>query len=118
MSLGPDGKAIEYHNKNGYKKIGPGCKIEKEFSKVLNIKDWELFENTLTNADYWLLKERQIHGCCDGTFWTVDGFTKNPMYYTGQQVHSVYRWSPQNAFADLGRLFMKLAGEKSMCGSF
>lgn len=118
ISFGPDGKVIEYQNKNGNKKIGPGCKVEKEFSRLLNTKDWELLERSLENADYWLLKERQLHGCCDGSFWTIDGYVRKPLYYTGQQVHSVYRWSPQNAFADLGKLFMKLAGEKSMCGGF
>ena len=118
ISSSPDGKVIQYENKDGNKKIGPGCKVEKEFSGFLKTKDWELLEGSLENADYWLLKERQLHGCCDGSFWTVDGYIKRPMYYTGQQVHSVYRWSPQNAFADLGKLFMKLAGEKSMCGGF
>jgi hypothetical protein len=118
ISFSPDGKTIIYQNKNGGKKIGPGCIVEKEFSKVLNIKEWKLLEYTLAKADYWLLKEREVHGCCDGTFWTIDAYTKRPIYYTGQQIHSVYRWSPQNAFADFGRLFMKLSGEKSMCGSF
>ena len=113
-----NGKVIEYRDKNRYKKIGPGCKIEKKFFKRLNVKNWELLEGSLVTADYWLLKEREYHGCCDGSFWTIDGYKKRPNYYTGQQVHSVYRWTPENSFADLGKVFMKLAGEKGMCGDF
>jgi len=118
FSASPDGKVIEYRDKQGFKRIGPGCKIEKEFSKLLKVKDWETLMNFVKTADYWLLKGRQYHGCCDGSFWTIDAFTKRPMYYTGQQIHSVYRWTPNNSFAELGRMFMKLAGEKGMCGDF
>jgi len=117
-SATPDGNVIEYRDKNGLKRIGPGCRIEKEFYKSLSIKEWEILEKHIAVTDYWLLKERQLHGCCDGSFWTVDGYTKRPIYYTGQQVHSVYRWTPSNAFADLGRLFMKLAREEGLCEDF
>jgi hypothetical protein len=118
ISSSPDGQVIEYRDKDGAKRIGPGCKVEKEFSKCLKDKDWEILMNNVANADYWLLKERQYHGCCDGSFWTIDGYTKRLMYYTGQQIHSVYRWTPNNSFAELGRVFMKLAGEKTMCRDF
>src|SRR6186997_3059922 len=33
FSFSPDGKTITYQDKKGGKKIGPGCRIEKEFSK-------------------------------------------------------------------------------------
>ena len=115
ISASPNGKVIEYRDKAGLKRIGPDCKVEKEFNKVLKVKDWETLMKFVTTADYWLLKGRQYHGCCDGSFWTIDAYTKRPRYYTGQQVHSVYRWSPQNSFAELGMAFMKLAGEKGMC---
>lgn len=113
----PDGNTIEYYKKDGTKvKIGPGCKIEKEFLKILTAKDWDLLEGYLSSADYWGLKSHNFRLGFDGSTWTIDAYTKRPRYYTGQQVHSVHRWSPTNSFADLGRLFMNLAGEKGMCG--
>lgn len=118
ISVSPDGQIIEYRDNDGAKRIGPGCKVEKEFSKVLKDKDWETLMKSVGTGDYWLLKERQYHGCCDGSFWTIDGYTKRLVYHTGQQIHSVYRWTPNNSFAELGRMFMKLAGEKGICGDF
>ena len=113
-----DGNVIEYFEKGSLKKIGPGCKIEKKFSKRLSNKEWEIFEEYLAIAGYWGLKPHNPRLGLDGSSWHVDAYTKRPKYITGQQIHSVYRWSPINSFAELGRMFMKLADEKSMCGGF
>jgi hypothetical protein len=92
--------------------------VEKEFSGFLKTKDWELLEGSLENADYWGLKPHNPRLGFDGSSWTIEGYNKRPRYGTEQQIHRVYRWSPINSFAELGKLFMKLAGEKGMCGSF
>jgi len=118
ISFSPDGKTIIYQDKKGGKRIGPGCRIEKEFSRNLDKKDWQMFEEYLEDADYWGLKPHNPRLGFDGSSWTVEGYYKQPRYGTEQQIHKVYRWSPINSFAELGRLFMKLSGEKSMCGSF
>jgi hypothetical protein len=118
ISFSPTEKTIIYQDKKGRKNIGPGCRIEKEFSRKLAKKDWQMLEEYLEDADYWGLKPRNPRLGLDGSSWTIEGYNRQPRYGTEQQIHRVYRWSPINSFAELGRLFMKLSGEKSMCGSF
>lgn len=115
-SASPDGKVIELRNKSGLNRIGPGCRIEKEYYKLLSKNDWEVLKNGLEKSDYWGLRSHNLRSGLDGSSWEVYAYKKQPNYLTGQQVHSVYRWSPENSFKELGLLFMKLAGEKGMCG--
>ena len=68
-SATPDGNVIEYREKKGVRRIGPGCRIEKEFHKSISIKEWELFAKYVAMADFWRLKDREYHGCCDGSFF-------------------------------------------------
>ena len=117
-SFHDEGKIVEYRDKSGLKQIGPGCKVEKEFYRKLEIGDWNKLDKKIKEADYWGLKENNFRLGFDGSSWRIDGYVKRPRYITGQRVHSVYRWSPQNSFEELGRMFMKLAGEQSMCSEF
>lgn len=75
-------------------------------------------ETALSEGDFWGLKQRNPSLGFDGSSWQIDGFTKRPKHLTGQQVHSVYRRFPSNSFADLGRIFIRLSGEKTMCESW
>jgi hypothetical protein len=112
----PEGKVLKLQTKGGEKTIGPGCRLEKEFLKTLTVNDWEVLEGYVEDADYWGLKSRSSRSGFDGSSWTIEAYSKNPKYLTDQQIHRVYRWSPENSFKQLGRIFMKLAEEKGMCG--
>ena len=112
----PDGMVLKLQTKDGEKTIGPSCRLEKEFLKTLTIDDWEILERYVENADYWGLKSRNQRSGFDGSSWTIEAYSKQPKYLTEQQIHRVYRWSPENSFKQLGRIFMKLAKEKGMCG--
>ena len=113
-----DGRIVEFRDKSGLKRVGPGCKIEREFNKELTLHDWNELEGKISDADYWGLREHNFSLGFDGASWRIDGYRKEPRYMTNQRIHSVYRWSPQNSFAELGKIFMKLAREKGMCGTF
>ena len=114
-----DGNVIEYRDKTGLRRFGPGCRIEKEFHKSSTKKDWEDLENKIEETDYWGLKEREVRVIRDGSSWQIDAYTRKPEKINGSQVRSVYRNSPNNnSFASLGLFFMKLAGEKGMCNDF
>ena len=112
----PDGVILTLQTKNGEKSIGPRCRLEKEFIKTLTVNDWEILEGYVEDADYWGLKSHNQRSGFDGSSWTIEAYCKQPKYLTEQQIHRVYRWSPENSFKQLGRMFMKLAQEKGMCG--
>lgn len=121
---------VEYSNGNGRTsefltvhgdtiKVKPYCTVVKEFEKPLSIKDWEELGRLLYNADYWGLKSRQFSQSTDGSSWRIDAFTKRPKEPEGQQVHFVSRHCSCNpAYEELGNYFLKLSGEKTMCGDF
>jgi hypothetical protein len=98
--------------------INMTCIKAKEFEMPITKDEWGQLEKKVELADYWGLKPRNFQFGFDGSSWTIDAFTKRYGYITTQQVHSVFRWSPENEFAELGVYFMKLAREKGMCNSF
>jgi len=95
--------------------IKTNCLLVKDSIKILSVDDWYKLESALKKADYWGLKEHNPQLSFDGSTWLVEAFTKEPRYATNQQMHFVVRGNPQNSFAELGRAFMKFAGEKGMC---
>src|SRR5688500_154240 len=108
---------VEYSNGEGQifwnssgDTIPPYCEIIKDFSKKLSTNYWEEIETLLKKADYWGLKSHNYQSGFDGSSWKVEGYSREPRFMTGQQIHRVYRWSPQNSFKELGMLFMKLSG--------
>lgn len=114
-----DGRIIEYRDKNGIRQAGPGCKIEKQFYRQLTKKDWTVLEEKIEEAGYWGLKPQLFDSFTDGSHWQIAAYTKIPRYPENQQIHSVWRHCTCNtAFDQLGRYFLKLSGEKTMCGDF
>ena len=104
FSASPDGKVIEYRDKQGFKRIGPGCKVEKEFSKVLSKTDWDHLENKIRDADYWGMKQRSYEEVLDGSWWQIDAFTNNPREPVGQRTHTVGRKIFTDSFRELGHI--------------
>jgi hypothetical protein len=113
-----DGQTKEITFKNGtHYYVKSNCVQIKEFTKSLKEEDWYKLESAINNADYWGLKQHNARIMVDGSSWQVDAYTKQPRYPGNQQIHSVSRQSPSlKAFRELGMLFMKLSGEKTMCG--
>jgi hypothetical protein len=114
---GYDGRSREIILENGtHYSINSDCKLVKQFDKSLRLGDWEELETAVNRTDYWGLSSLNPRGIMDGSYWQVDAYTKQPLYFSGKQIHSVSRQSPSlEAFRRLGFLFMKLAGEKGMC---
>ena len=114
-----DGNLIEYRDKTGLKRFGPGCRIEKESYKSIAENDWNELEEKIEEADYWKIEEKSNDVVRDGSFWQIDSYLRKPENKNGPQVRSVYRNTPSNnSFSLLGLFFMKLAGEKGMCEDF
>ena len=86
------------------KRIGPGCKVEKEFSKELTKKDWDQLENKIRDADYWGMKQRSYEEILDGSWWQIDAFTNNPREPTGQRTHTVGRKIFTDSFREIGHI--------------
>jgi hypothetical protein len=110
-----DGNEIVYRNK----KFGPGTRIEREFYKRLNKKDWEELEQKIKEANYWKIEEKDVRIVRDGSGWQVDAYLGSPETLNKEQVRVVYRNSPaNNSFSSLGLFFMQLAEEKGQCDQF
>ena len=117
LSVGDPKESFPIITKNG-DTVSMTCIKAKEFEMPITKQEWEGLEKKVELADYWGLKPRNYQFGFDGSSWTIDAFTKRYGYITTQQVHSVFRWSPENEFAELGVYFMKLARERGMCNSF
>lgn len=117
---GPDGKRVSFINKKKAEyTVDSNCVVVKQFDKSLQLKDWNKLIQAIINTDYWGLTPISPRLMLDGSSWKIDAYTKQPKYSTNQQVHSVSRQSPSmKGFIELGQLFIKLSGEKTMCGSF
>jgi len=113
-----DGIPREITFKNGKQyKQEQNCIVIKQTQKILNLNAWKELESAILAADYWGLKHTSPRLLFDPSFWQIDGYTKEARLATGQHFQSVIRDSPSmEAFKNLGRLFIKLAGEKGMCG--
>jgi hypothetical protein len=102
--------------KNGAHYVtGENCIKIREIFKELTRTEWETFEQKLDEADYWGLNTRNMRSGLDGSDWVIDGYIKNPGW-NKKQIHRVIRWSPENFFMDLGKYFLKLSGQTTLCG--
>jgi hypothetical protein len=72
-----DGNLIEYRDKTGLKRFGPGCRIEKEFYKSIAENDWKGLEEKIEEADYWRIEESN-NVVRDGSFWHIDSYLRKP----------------------------------------
>jgi hypothetical protein len=115
-----NGQTYTYKQTDGsFEEIKPYCFIIKQFDKDLSLIDWEELEKRLGNADYWGLISEDHDLDTDGSGWQIDAYSKDPKFYTNQRIHSVSRQcSCYPPFEDIGRYFLKLAGEKTMCDIF
>lgn len=115
-----EGHTFTLQEKDGSRvEVKPYCVVTKQFDKILSIKEWRELENRLFNADYWGLIPEIPFLSTDGSSWTVEGFEDHFKYATGQQIYSVLRQCGCNpAFEAIGRYFLLLSGEKTMCKEF
>ena len=108
-----EGKRYSLKQPDGsVREIEPYCVITKQLYKVLSMNEWEELKKRLSNADYWGLISEDHDIDTDGSGWQVEG-------YKNQQIHSVSRQCNCNpVFEDIGRYFLALSGEKTMCKDF
>ena len=73
------------------------CEIIDEFDKTLTLSEWNEFNNSLSSADFWGLKEDNgVHGV-DGSTLTIYAFIKGDnTYWHPRKTQTVSRWSPYN----------------------
>jgi len=115
--LTDDGKIIQYTTPKDTITVGP-CKIVKEFRKELTYDKWIELEKLIASADYWNQRTFAYQSILDGSFWTINAYTKRPRYGDNRQFHSVERNPVSPAFIAIGNYLLKISGEKTMCGDF
>jgi hypothetical protein len=115
-----DGNQLEFISDDGkHYVIKSNCVLIKEFTHTLQQKDWKKLEEAISYADYWGLKEIEYDLCLDGSNWQIDAYTNEGSYPFNQRAHSVRRHCKRSRdFVELGRYFLKLSGNKTMCGKF
>jgi len=110
---------MKYYDQEGNIKVGPGCAVVKNFERSLSMEDWKDLDRLAYDADYWGLKENEYDLCLDGSHWSIDAYTRKGRYPGNRHIHSVSRHCyGSKGFRELGRYFLRLSGEKTMCERF
>lgn len=98
--------------------VGDKCIITKAIQQIIKEKEWDALKESLDNTDFWGLKSADQRILLDGSYWNIQAVLNEPRYIGAQRTHSVTRNSPVlKEFRDLGALFLKISGEKPVCGS-
>ncbi|MEO7049721.1 MAG: hypothetical protein ABI091_30740 [Ferruginibacter sp.] len=90
------------------------CEVIDDFDKKLSVREWNEFNNSLSSADFWGLKEDNgIHGA-DGSTLTVYAFIKGDnSYWHPQKTQKVSRWVPYNLpIYNSYNLLLKFIGDR------
>jgi len=115
--LTDDGEIKRYTTPKGTITVG-SCKIVKEVHKKLYYFKWKELEKLIESADYWNQRTFAYQSILDGSFWTINAYTKRPRYGDNRQFHSVQRNPVSPAFIAIGNYLLRISEEETMCGDF